>query len=57
LNVAKGSLLSLGRVLMLSQDRTLAAIAHELVAEAEEAIRVGQQRVRAAFQRIGNSVM
>ncbi len=53
LNEAKGSLMSLGQVLMLSQDPTLAASAHEVVAEAEEAIRVGQQRVRAALRRMG----
>jgi hypothetical protein len=53
LNKARGSLMSLGRTLMLSQDPTLAASAHELVAEAEEALRVGQQRVRAALKRIG----
>ncbi len=38
---------------MLSQDLTLAASAHELVAEAEEAIRVGQQLVRVALRRLG----
>jgi hypothetical protein len=41
--------MSLGRVLILSQDPTLVASAHELVAEAEEAIRVRQQWVRAVL--------
>jgi hypothetical protein len=36
--------MSVGWVLMLRQDQTLAASAHKLVAEAEEAIRVGQQQ-------------
>jgi hypothetical protein len=38
---------------MLSQDPALAISAHELVAEAEEALRAGQQQVRAAFRRTG----
>jgi hypothetical protein len=38
---------------MLSQDPPLAAGAHELIGEAEEVIRTGQQRVRAALQGIG----
>ncbi len=48
LNQARGSLMSLGQVLTLSQDPTLTASAHQPVTEAEEAIRGGQQRVRAA---------
>ncbi len=39
LNKVKGSVQSLGQALMLSQDPTLAANAHELVTKAEEAIR------------------
>ncbi len=39
--------------LMLSQDPSIAAGAHELVGEAEEAIRAGQQKVRAALRGIG----
>jgi hypothetical protein len=50
---AKGSMMSLGRVLMLSQDTTLAVSVHELVAEAEETIWTGQQQVRAALRKIG----
>jgi hypothetical protein len=38
MNEARRSMQSLGRVLMLSQDPTLAARAHELVAEAKEAM-------------------
>jgi hypothetical protein len=55
LNEVKGSLMSLGRVLMLSQDAALAASAHELVVEAKEAIRAGQQWMRAALRRLGVS--
>jgi hypothetical protein len=50
LSGAKGNLMLLGRALMLSQELTLAAGAHELAAEV---IQVGQQQVRAALQRIG----
>jgi hypothetical protein len=53
LSKVKGDLLSLGRALMLSQDASLAAGAHELVRKAEEAIRAGQQKVRAALRGIG----
>jgi hypothetical protein len=38
LNGAKGALMLLGRALMMSQDPTLVAGAHELVAEAKEVI-------------------
>jgi hypothetical protein len=55
MNEAKGSMMSLDRVLMLSQDPALVACAHELVTEAEEALRGGQQRVRVALQRIGSA--
>jgi hypothetical protein len=48
MNEAKGSMMSQGWILMLSQDLTPAANAHEVVAGAEEAIRTGQQWVRAA---------
>jgi hypothetical protein len=53
LSGGKGNLMSLGQSLMLSQDPSLAAGAHELIQEDEKAIRTGQQRVRAALQRIG----
>jgi hypothetical protein len=46
-------LMSLGRVLIMSQDPSLAAGAHELTREAEDAIRRGQQKVRAALKRLG----
>jgi hypothetical protein len=52
LNETKNSLMLLGRVLMLSQDSTLVASAHALVAEAKEAIQAGQQRVRATLRRL-----
>ncbi len=55
LNEVKGSLMSLGRVLMLSQEAALAASTHELVADAQEAIRARQQWVRAALRRLGVS--
>jgi hypothetical protein len=42
--------MSLGRFLMLSQDLTLVASAHELVAEA---IRSGEQWVRVVLRRLG----
>jgi hypothetical protein len=53
LNEAKGSLMSLGWVLMLSQDPPLVASAHQLVAEAEEAIHIEHQAVRAALRKMG----
>jgi hypothetical protein len=53
LSKVKGDLLSLGQALMLIQDPSLAAGAHKLVGEAEEAIRAGQQKVRAALRGIG----
>jgi hypothetical protein len=53
MNKAKGSMMLLGQVLMLNQDPTLAASAHKLVAEAEEAIRNGQQRARATLRKMG----
>ncbi len=53
LSKAKRELMLLGRVLMMSQDSSLAANAHEMTSEAEDAIRTGQQRVRAALRRIG----
>jgi hypothetical protein len=42
--------MSLGQFLMLSQDSTLVASAHELVVEA---IQTGQQWVRVVLQRLG----
>jgi hypothetical protein len=53
LSQVKGDLLLLGRALMLSQDPSLAAEAHELVKEAEEAIRAGQQKMGAPLRGIG----
>ncbi len=43
LTEVKGSVQSFGQALMLSQDPTLTASAHELLAEAKEAIQGGQQ--------------
>jgi hypothetical protein len=53
LSGGKGNLMSLGRSLMLSQDPSLVAGAHELIKGAKNAIWTGQQRVRAALQRKG----
>ncbi len=53
LSKAKRALMLLGRVLMMSQDPSLAAGAHKLAREAEDAIRAGQQNVRAALRRLG----
>jgi hypothetical protein len=52
LSKVKGDLLPLGRALMLSQVLSLAAGAHELVGEGEEALQTGQQKVRAALRRL-----
>jgi hypothetical protein len=52
LSKVKGDLLSLGRALMFSQDLSLAAGAHELVGEGEEALQTGQQKGRAALRRL-----
>jgi hypothetical protein len=49
----KGSIQSLGRSLMLSQDPTIAGSAHELLVEAGEVICSGQQRVKTTLRRIG----
>ncbi len=48
----KESVQSLGQALMLSQDPTLAASAHKLLAEDKEAIRSGQRRVKTTLRRI-----
>ncbi len=48
-------LMSLGRVLIMSQDPSLAAEAHDLAGEAEDAVRAGQQKVKAALRRVGAS--
>jgi hypothetical protein len=48
LSKVKKELMSLGRILMMSQDPSLAAGAHELAGEAEDAIGASQQKVRAA---------
>jgi hypothetical protein len=53
LGAARKELMSLGRVLMMSQDPALVAEAHDLAGEAEEAIRAGQQKVKAALRRLG----
>jgi hypothetical protein len=53
LGAARKELLSLGRVLIMSQDLSLAAEAHDLAEKAEEAIRIGQQEVKAALRRLG----
>ncbi len=53
LGAARKELMSLGRVLIMSQDPSLAAEAHDLVGEAEDAVRVGQQEVKAALRRLG----
>jgi methionine aminopeptidase len=53
LSKVKRDVMSLGRVLMMSQDPSLAAGAHKLVGEAEDTIRAGQQKVRAG-SRIGH---
>jgi hypothetical protein len=37
----------------MSQDPSLAAEAHDLAGEAEDAIRAGQQEVKAALRRLG----
>jgi hypothetical protein len=49
----RGKVQSFGRILILNQDPSLAAYAHELIVEAEEAICKGQQRIRRALQRMG----
>jgi hypothetical protein len=53
LSKVKRELMSLGRVLMMSQDPSLAAGAHELAGEAEDAIWAGHQKERAALRRLG----
>lgn len=49
LREVKADLMSLGRALILSQDPSLAAEAQELVREIKEAIRTGQQKVKAVL--------
>jgi hypothetical protein len=49
---ARNELMSLGRVLMMSQDPSLAAEAHELAQEAEDAVWTGQQKVKATLRRL-----
>jgi hypothetical protein len=53
--LATRDLLSLGRGMMLSQDTSLVAGAHELVVDAEEAIWAIQQKVRATLRRLGTA--
>jgi hypothetical protein len=53
LGMAKRELMSLGWDLITSQDPSLAAEAHELVREAEDAIRSGQREIKAALGRLG----
>jgi hypothetical protein len=45
--------MSLGQVLIMSQDLSLAAEAHDLAGEAEDTIRAGQQEVKVALRRLG----
>jgi hypothetical protein len=49
LSQVKRELMLLGRVLMMSQDLSLATGAHKLAGEAEDAIRAGQLKVTAAL--------
>jgi hypothetical protein len=49
LSKVKRELMLLGRVLMMSQDLSLATGAHELAGEEEDAIRAGQLKVTAAL--------
>jgi hypothetical protein len=53
LGAARKELISLERVLIMSQHPSLAAEAHDLTGEAEDAIRAGQQEVKVALRRLG----
>jgi hypothetical protein len=53
LGAVKKELMSMGRELMVNQPATTATEAHELVSEAEEAIRVNQRTIKAALRGLG----
>ncbi len=53
LGAVKKELMTLGRELMVNQLPTTATEAHELVSEAEEAVRVNQRTIKAALKGLG----
>jgi hypothetical protein len=53
LGVVKKELMTMGRELMVNQPAATATEAHELVSEAEEAVRVNQRMIKAALRELG----